>query len=239
MSHAPARRAAAPRCANGAWRDWRPRTPFRIDAIGDPAGQRAAVGDNRARAQQRVIDAAEPKPDDEHDRNFKRSHEISLHQRIGQRHRPAADAFDDDAIGDRGERSVRSDDRRQEISTPASRAARCGAIGSGSANGLHSAYAGVGELACDQRFGIVVAQARRRFRGSRWRPASCRPRDGRCDRCARSSATLACVLPMPVSVPVTNTPLRIQRAALRGCSSRRAAALAVLQAREMPTYTRR
>ena len=112
----------------------------RVDAVGDPAGQRAAIGGDRARAEQRMIEAAQPQADHQHTGSSSaraRSACISvsdsgatsrrrLRRRRGRRRRASARV--------RGARSASS-----AISTPASRAAMCGAIGAANANGLQSA----------------------------------------------------------------------------------------------------
>ena len=102
---------------------------LRIDLIRDPACKRQAGCCDGAGGEQGVIDAAEPHPDDQHDRQRETRGKIGGVQPRSQRHAKSARPFDDDAIGNVGKLGVSRAQRSTSITTPRSAAARCGAIG--------------------------------------------------------------------------------------------------------------
>ena len=75
----------------------------RIDRIADPAEQFAAIVRDRPRRQSRVVDAAQPQADHQDHRQAQQARNRAGIEPVGQRHHPAADAFDDDDVRARRE----------------------------------------------------------------------------------------------------------------------------------------
>ena len=82
----------------------------RVDVVRNPAGEFEAARD-RVGGEQRVVDAAEPHADHEHDRHAERDGEIGHVLRVVHRHAEAAGAFDDDDLRARQRFAMARDDR--------------------------------------------------------------------------------------------------------------------------------
>ena len=102
-----------------------------VDAISDPTCERRpARGADRLEREPRMVQAAEPHPDDEQHRHAERLGQIARISLRVQRDTPAAGAFDDRPVAIlRVARFVPVEQRSRAVSrTPASAAARCGAM---------------------------------------------------------------------------------------------------------------